>query len=116
MEGIEQLGIVVGAAKDRLALPVVAGDGQGIEGEGDIGRDRGGKPPCHRLPMPVVEDPGGDDLGQHQRQDNDEQRPAVERTRQDALEPAAVAVGAGRRPCRQVDEQIERLVAALNRA
>jgi hypothetical protein len=51
--------------------------------------------------MPVVEDPGGDHLHQHKRDDDQQQRAAERRLRQEALGPAALsdleAVRRGRR-------------------
>ena len=39
----------------------------------DVAGERGRKPPRNRLPVPVVEYIGGDQLEQHQRRDHDQQ-------------------------------------------
>ena len=92
-EGIDQLGDIARLREQQVALGAVVGGAQRIEGEADIAGDGGGEPAHDRVPDPVVEEPGRDQLEQHHRQDDDEQRAAPERARQRALEPAAMAVG-----------------------
>jgi hypothetical protein len=67
---------------------------------GDVAGEPLAQAARHRLPVGVEEDPGHRRLHEGDRQDDDQQRPAVERRRQPALQPKAPAPPRGRRPVR----------------
>ena len=63
----------------RLAL-------QGVDYQADLARDRRRQPARDRLPMPVDEDVGGDDLEQHERRNQDHQRAPEQGLGKEALD------------------------------
>ena len=80
----------------------VAGLGKGLDQldhRGDVIGQAERQVAAHGVPMAFVEDVGGDELEQHQRRDDDQERPAEQRARHEALEDhhGAAAPGAARR-------------------
>ena len=61
-EGIDQLGDVARFREQQIALGAGVGGAQRIEGEADIAGDRGRETAHHRVPNPVVEEPGREQL------------------------------------------------------